>query len=104
MVDEYRLAYQVACIPGPNAAARMTRLSDGALALVIDLDPVTMAIHGAKTRTGVRELADFCRERAHEAMCLAAILDPDGEPAPPETYAPRHALVRNEFGESGAGH
>lgn len=98
------MAYQVACTPGPNAAAGMTRLPTGAPVLVVYLDPVNMTIQGAPTLAGSRELADFCRELAHEAARLAATIDPDGEPAPPEADEPRHALVRNEFGDSGAGH
>lgn len=100
----YGPAYQVACAPGPKAAAGMTRLSDGVPVLVIYLDPVNMTIQAMPTQTGVRELADFCRELAQEAARLAAVIDPDGEPAPPEFSEPRHALVRHEFGESGAGH
>lgn len=103
-MSNYGTAYQVACTPGPKAAAGMTRLPDGAPVLVVYLDPVNMTIQGTPTQAGVRELADFCRELAHEAARLAATIDPDGEPAPPEASGPRHALVRNEFGESGAGH
>jgi hypothetical protein len=82
----------------------MTRSPDGAPVLVVYLDPVNVTIHGAPTQSGRRELADFCRELARESSRLAATIDPDGEPAPPEVYAPRHALVRNEYGESGGGH
>jgi hypothetical protein len=70
--------------------------------LVVYLDPVSITLQCPPTRA--RELADFCRELAHEAARLAAEIDPDGEPAPPEAHFPRHALVYNEFGESGAGH
>jgi hypothetical protein len=38
---------------------------------------------------------------------LAKQLDPDGMPAPPEmpvVHRGRHAMVRDEFGESGGGH
>lgn len=103
-MSDYSTAYQVACIPGPNSAATVTRLSSGMPALIVYLDPVNMTIQGMPTRAGVREFADFCRELAHEATRLAETIDPDGEPAPPEANAPRHALARNEFGESGAGH
>lgn len=100
----YGPVYQVACTPGPKAAAGVTRLPDGVPVLVVYLDPVNMTIQATPTQAGVRELADFCRELAQEAARLAAAIDPDGEPAPPEYSAPRHALVRNEYGDSGAGH
>jgi hypothetical protein len=103
-MSDYSTAYQVACIPGPNAAAGMTRLPSGAAGLVVYLDPVNMTIQATPTRAGIRELADFCRELALEASRLAETIDPDGEPAPPEASVPRHALVRNELGESGGGH
>lgn len=103
-MSDYNTTYQVACAPGPNAAVAATRLPGGAPVLVVYLDPVNMTIQGASTRTSVRDLADFCRELAHEASRLAATIDPDGEAAPPEADFPRHALVRNEFGDSGAGH
>lgn len=97
-------AFEVACVPGPKAASGMTWLSDGAPVLVVYLDPVNVSIQGVPTQAGWHKLADFCRELAHEAARLAAAIDPDGEPAPPEASSPRHALVRHEFGESGAGH
>ncbi|MFL6120244.1 hypothetical protein [Actinophytocola sp.] len=103
-MSDYSTAYQVACTPGPQAAVAMTRLPSGAPVLVVYLDPVNMTIQAAPTQASVRELADFCRELAHEASRLAETIDPDGEPAPPEATAPRHALVRNELGDSGAGH
>jgi hypothetical protein len=103
-MSDYSTAYQVACAPGPNATAGVTHLPNGAPVLVVYLDPVNMTIQGMPTRTGVRELADFCRHLAQEASRFAATLDPDGEMAPPEAFAPRHAFVRNEFGDSGAGH
>jgi hypothetical protein len=103
-MSDYSTAYQVACTPGPRAAVTMTRLPSGAPVLVVYLDPVNMTIQATSTQGGARELADFCRELAQEASQLAATIDPDGEMAPPEANAPRHALVRNELGESGAGH
>lgn len=102
-MSDYSNAFQVACVPGPQAAAGMTRLpSGGGPVLVVYLDPVNITIQAPPSRS--RALADFCRELAHEASRLAAVIDPDGEPAPPESSWPRHALARNEFGESGAGH
>lgn len=101
-MSDYSKAFQVACIPGPDAAVGMARLPHGGQVLVVYLDPVNVTIQAPPSRS--RELADFCRELAHEAARLAAEIDPDGEAAPPEVGAPRHALVRNEFGDSGAGH
>jgi hypothetical protein len=101
-MSEYSTAFQVACAPGPNATAAVSRLPGGVPVLVVYLDPVNVTIQCSPART--RELADFCRELAHEAARLAAEIDPDGEPAPPEATTPRHALVHNELGESGAGH
>jgi hypothetical protein len=101
-MSDYSTAFQMACAPGPNAAVAMSRLPGGLPVLVVYLDPVNITIQCSHDHT--RELADFCRELAHEAARLAAEIDPDGEPAPPEAHAPRHALVHNEFGESGAGH
>lgn len=101
-MSEYSTAFQVACAPGPMAASDVSRLPGGLPVLVVYLDPVNITIQCSPSRT--RELADFCRELAHAAARLAEEIDPDGEPAPPEATAPRHALVRNQFGESGAGH
>ena len=95
--------FEVACVPGPMATTNGTWLSDGATVLVVFLDPVKVAIQGAPTQTGWRELADFCRRLADEAARLAAAIDPNGEPAPPKSTRPRHALTRNEFDDSGAG-
>lgn len=103
MSDNVR-TFEVACVPGPMATTNLTWLSDGAPVLVIYLDPVKVTVQSAVTQTGWRELADFCRRLADESARLAAAIDPDGEPAPPESSQPRHALVRNEFGDSGAGH
>jgi hypothetical protein len=70
--------------------------------LVVYLDPVNITLQCPPSRT--RELADFCRELALEASRLATEIDPDGDSAPTEGGVPRHALARNEFGDSGAGH
>lgn len=96
-MTEYSMAYQVACTPGPNAAAGVTRLPNGAPVLVVYLDPVNMTIQGAPTGAGVRELAGFCRELAFEAARLAATLDPGGEAPQADAEGPRHALARNDF-------
>lgn len=103
-MSDYSTTYQVACAPGPKASVGVRQLPNGAPVLVVYLDPVNMTIQGMPTPTGIRELADFCRQLAQEASRFAATIDPDGEPTPPEAFAPRHVLVRNEFGESGAGH
>ena len=101
-MSEYSTAFQVACAPGPKAASAVSRLPTGQPVLVVYLDPVNITLQAPPSRS--RELANFCRELAREASRLAAEIDPDGEPAPPETHAPRHVLVRNEYGESGGGH
>jgi hypothetical protein len=89
MNDDFSTAYQVACAPGPNAAAAMTRGPGGTPVLVIYLDPVNMTIHSEPSLAGTRELAAFCRELAREAAKLAAEIDPGNEPAPD---GPRHLL------------
>ena len=98
------MGFNVACTPGKDAAVAFMRVTEHLPALVIYLDPVNLAIQLPPDVGGEQRLADFCRELAREAAKLAAEVDPDGEPAPPEAYAPRHALVPNKFGESGAGH
>lgn len=98
------MGFNVACTPGKNAAVAFMRVTPHLPALVIYLDPVNMAIQLPPSPDGERLLAGFCRELAREAAMLAAEIDPDGEAAPPEVHVPRHALVRNEFGDSGAGH
>jgi hypothetical protein len=100
----YSTAYQVACAPGPNAAATMTRGPGGGPVLMVYLDPVNMTIHPPASIAGARALADFCRELAHEATRLADLLDPDGQPAPPENSHARHYLARDEFGDTGPSH
>jgi hypothetical protein len=102
-MSDYNTAYQVACAPGPNAAAAVTRGPGGMPVLVVYLDPVNMTLHSEPSQTGVRELASFCRELAREAGRLAAEIDPDGEPAPPERH-PRHLLVTGDDGDSGGGY
>jgi hypothetical protein len=98
------MGFNVACTPGKDAAVAFMWVTEHVPTLVIYLDPVNVALQLPPDPDGDRRLAEFCRELAREAAKLAAEVDPDGEPAPPEVYAPRHALVANEFGDSGAGH
>jgi hypothetical protein len=100
-MSDYSTSFQVACAPGDHAAAAMMRVPGGVPVLVVYLDPVNMTIQAPPSRNGTREFADFCRELAHEAGRLAATIDPDGEPAPPDYGEPRHALVRNDIGDAG---
>jgi hypothetical protein len=79
------------------------RVTEHLPALVMYLDPVNLAIQLPAFADGDRVLADFCRELAREAAKLAAEIDPDGEPAPPER-APRHRLVTGDDGDSGGGY
>jgi hypothetical protein len=97
-MTDFSTAFQLACAPGPQAAAAVSRLPGGAPVLVVYLDPLNITLQCPPSRT--QELADFCRELAREASRLAAEIDPDGEPAPPENAG----LVRNEWGDSGGGH
>lgn len=98
------MGFNVVCSPGKEAAVAFTRAAEQLPVLVIYLDPVNLAVQLPPFPDGDLLLAKFCRELAREAAKLAAEIDPDGEPAPLEAHAPRHALVRHEFGESGAGH
>lgn len=93
-MSDYSTTYQVACAPGPNAAAAMSRAPGGAPVLVVYLDPVNMTIHSAPSHAGAQELAAFCRELAREADRLADTLDP----AP---TGPRH--LRQEDGDASDG-
>ena len=102
-MSDYSTAYQVACVPGRNAGAAATRGPDGRPVLMIYLDPVNMTLHSEQSEAGARELAAFCRELAREAAKLAAEIDPDGEPAPPEC-GPRHLVVTGDDGDSGGGY
>jgi hypothetical protein len=71
----YNTAYQVACSPGPDAAAAMTRAPDGLPVLVVYLDPVNMTIQSQPTHRAMRDLSAFCRELAREATLAADELD-----------------------------
>lgn len=102
-MTEYSTAYQVACSPGSDAAAAMTRGPDGMPVLVVYLAPVNMTFQRKPSADGARDLADFCRELAREAAKVAATIDPDGEPAPPE-LGPRHLLVVDGHGDSEGGY
>lgn len=102
-MSDYSTAYQVACFPGRSAGAAATRGPGGNPVLMVYLDPVNMTLHSEPTEAGTRGLATFCRELAREAAKLAAEIDPDGEPAPPER-GPRHLLVTGDDGDSGGGY
>ncbi|WP_436492467.1 hypothetical protein [Actinokineospora sp. HUAS TT18] len=52
---------------------------------------------------GLVAMANFCRVLARESARLAAEIDPDGEPAPPELQPGWHWVASNSPGESGAG-
>jgi hypothetical protein len=97
------MTFNVTCSPGRDAAAGFTRVAEHLPALVVYLDPVNLAIQLPSFPGGDVVLADFCRELAREAAKLAAEIDPDGEPAPPER-APRHRLVTGDDGDSGGGY
>src|SRR5262245_26634319 len=98
------MAFNVACSPGKDAAVAVVQVASRLPTLVVYLDPVNIAIQLPPVPGGEQRLAEFCRELAREASKFALQIDPDGEPGPPEAHAPRHALVRNELGDSGAGH
>jgi hypothetical protein len=85
-MSDYSTTYQVACAPGPNAAAAMTRGPSGMPVLVVYLDPVNMTIQAEPSTEGTRGLAAFCRELAEEATRLADTLDP-------QARRPRHSLA-----------
>jgi hypothetical protein len=97
------MGFNVSCTPGNNAAAAYMRVTEHLPALVMYLDPVNVAIQLPPFPGGDMVLAKFCRELAREAAKLAAEIDPDGEPAPPERR-PRHLLVTGDDGDSGGGY
>ncbi|WP_075125985.1 hypothetical protein [Actinophytocola xanthii] len=97
------VGFNVTCSPGREAAAAFMRVTPLLPALVIYMDPVNLAIQLPPFPGGDQVLAKFCRELAREAGKLAAEIDPDGEPAPPEDATPEPILMRDEFGDSGAG-
>ena len=97
------MGFNVSCTPGKNAAAAYMRVTEHLPALVMYLDPVNVAIQLPPFPGGDVVLAKFCRELAREAAKLAAEVDPDGEPAPPERR-PRHLLVTGDDGDSGGGY
>lgn len=97
------MGFNVSCTPGKNAAAAYMRVTEHLPALVMYLDPVNVAIQLPPFPGGDVVLANFCRELAREAVKLAAEIDPDGEPAPPER-APRHLLVTGDDGDAGGGY
>jgi hypothetical protein len=91
-MSDYSTTYQVACAPGPNAAAAVSRLPGGVPVLVVYLDPVNMTIQCPPTVAAQRDLAAFCRELAREATHLADLVDPT---------TPRH-LLHDEGGPADA--
>ncbi len=97
------MTFNVTCSPGREAAVGFMRVTEHLPALVMYLDPVNLAIQLPSFQGGDVVLAEFCRELAREAAKLAAEIDPDGEPAPPER-APRHRLVTGDLGDSGGGY
>lgn len=97
------MGFNVSCSPGRDAAAGFVRVTPQLPALVLYLDPVNVAIQLPSFPGGDVVLAKFCRELAREAAKLAAEIDPDGEPAPPER-GPRHLLVTGDDGDSGGGY
>ncbi|MDQ3788743.1 MAG: hypothetical protein M3422_16065 [Actinomycetota bacterium] len=97
------MGFNVSCTPGKNAAAAFMKVTEHLPSLVMYLDPVNVAIQLPPFPGGDVVLANFCRELAREAAKLAAEIDPDGEPAPPER-APRHRLVTGDLGDSGGGY
>ncbi|MGB3442984.1 MAG: hypothetical protein WBA97_29940 [Actinophytocola sp.] len=97
------MTFNVTCSPGRDAAAGFMRVTEHLPALVIYLDPVNLAIQLPPFPGGGVVLAKFCRELAREAARLAAEIDPDDEPAPPER-GPRHLLVTGDDGDSGGGY
>jgi hypothetical protein len=99
-MNDHSTAYQVVCVPGRNAGAAAIRGPGGRPVLTLHLDTVDMTLHGEQSDEGTQELADFCRELAWEAAKLAAEIDPEGEPIPPDR--PARCLV--VLGSSGGGH
>jgi hypothetical protein len=97
------MGFNVTCTPGRDAAAGYMLVTANLPALVLYLDPVNVAIQLPPFPGGDVVLARFCRELAREAAKLAAAVDPDGEPAPPEC-GPRHLLVTGDDGDSGGGY
>jgi hypothetical protein len=97
------MTFNVTCSPGRDAAAGFMLVTEHLPALVIYLDPVNVAIQLPSFPGGDVVLAKFCRELAREAAKLAAAVDPDGEPAPPER-GPRHLLVTGDDGDAGGGY
>jgi hypothetical protein len=94
-MTDYSTTYQVACAPGPNAAAAVSRLPGGVPVLVVYLDPVNMTIQCPPTVVGQRDLAAFCRELAQEAIHLADLVDPTPS-------SPRHSLQVDGHGPADA--
>jgi hypothetical protein len=88
--------FSVTCWPGRQAASAMREVLPGQHSLVLFLDPVRLVVSQAPFPDGARELARWCRELSREAARLATLIDPDGDPAPPEFGVPRHYLVKKD--------
>ena len=97
------MGFNISCTPGRESAAAFMRVTEHLPALVLYLDPVNFAIQLPPFPGGDLVLAKFCRELARESAKLAAAIDPDGEPAPPDR-GPRHLLVTGDDGDSGGGY
>jgi hypothetical protein len=67
--------FNVTCTPGREAAA-LIRVTPDLPALVLNLDPVNVAIQLPTMPDGAHVLARFCRELAREAAKLADELEP----------------------------
>lgn len=90
--------------PGLESSAGVVRYGQGhPPALVISLDSVDVLLSAAPFPDGLIAMANFCRALARESAQLAAEIDPDGEPAPPEAQAGWHWIAPGSPGESGAG-
>lgn len=95
------MTVNVTCAPGRDAWAGFVA---GSPALVLYLGVVSVTVQCEQGPDGHLYLANFCRNLAREAARMAAVMDPDGEAAPPEGPGPRHRLVTDDDGDSGAGY
>jgi hypothetical protein len=72
------MTFNASCAPGPDAAAGAQQLSQDVSALVLYLDPESIAIQTPPFPDGDRVFARFLRELSREAGKLADIIDVDG--------------------------